>query len=346
MPLYSVVIPLYNARAYIAACLNSVIAQTLDDWEMVVVDDGSTDDSGNVVRRYMQRCPSRITLVTQPNQGQYQARRAGYRRAHGEYIVSLDADDALEPYALERIDRLLDESKADAVIFNAYRGMSGQKTMLKYPPTFLERTLSGAHMRDVYERLVASDDLNNIFTKVFRTELLIQTPQRRFAASMRMAEDAVQVADALIAAQSVYVTNERLYRYRQHAGGVTASLSLSAFDDLAALVEFLKNSFASLIVGCDDLARTHYAATFCRFVRQAFGGGLLTRETFVRLVSDTYAARMLAEVPHSAVRMTDRPLLRALRTGNYDAACAMLSCEWKVRAVRTALMRRGDHDGC
>lgn len=95
--LVSVVIPLYNAQSYIAAALDSILNQTYSDLEVVVVDDGSTDDGAAIARDYDER----VRLIKQTNQGAAAARNNGIKHAKGKWIAFLDADDTWEPYKLE-----------------------------------------------------------------------------------------------------------------------------------------------------------------------------------------------------------------------------------------------------
>ena len=88
-PLVSVIIPTYNSAGYIEEALESVFEQTLQDFEIIVVDDGSTDGTGEVLRKY----GDRIRYIYQENNGPASARNGGIRVARGEYIAFLDADD-------------------------------------------------------------------------------------------------------------------------------------------------------------------------------------------------------------------------------------------------------------
>jgi glycosyltransferase involved in cell wall biosynthesis len=92
MPLVSVIIPAYNAEEFIGATIESALAQDYPAIEIIVVDDGSTDDSAKIVRRYQERHPS-VQLIQQANSGVAAARNAGIKISHGEYIAPLDADD-------------------------------------------------------------------------------------------------------------------------------------------------------------------------------------------------------------------------------------------------------------
>src|SRR5919106_2255865 len=96
----SVVIPVYNVEEFLEECLDSVLAQTFTDYEVVMVDDGSTDRSAEIAQRYVDR-DERFRLVSQPNGGLSAARNTGTADAHGELLVFLDSDDVLTENAYE-----------------------------------------------------------------------------------------------------------------------------------------------------------------------------------------------------------------------------------------------------
>lgn len=112
--LVSIITPCYNGAKYIGETLECVMAQTYTDWEMIVVDDGSTDKSTEIVRAYASK-DRRIRLVQQPNAGSSAARNNGIRQADGQYIALLDADDFWMPEFLERQIAFLKEKKAICV---------------------------------------------------------------------------------------------------------------------------------------------------------------------------------------------------------------------------------------
>jgi glycosyltransferase involved in cell wall biosynthesis len=109
----SIVVPAYNAAAYLGATLDSVIAQSLTDWEAVVVDDGSRDDTSAVARRYTE-ADSRIRLIRQPNGGLSAARMAGFAQTTPDsaFVIFLDSDDVWEPHALATLAAALDAAPA------------------------------------------------------------------------------------------------------------------------------------------------------------------------------------------------------------------------------------------
>ena len=113
---FSIIIPLYNKQAYVRKALESVIAQTYKDFECIIVDDGSTDESLNVVNDFIRTSErmkelsnERVQIITQKNAGVAAARNNGVAKSKGEYVCFLDADDWWEPNFLEEMDRLIKE---------------------------------------------------------------------------------------------------------------------------------------------------------------------------------------------------------------------------------------------
>ena len=135
VPEVSVVIPVYNTAATLARCIDSVLAQTFADLEIVLVDDGSTDGAGGIADEYAAR-HSNILVIHQANKGLAEARHAGIHAARGTYIVPLDSDDTLPPQAVERLYRHLIDKGLD-MVYGCYRRISqdGRQQLLPHDHT-------------------------------------------------------------------------------------------------------------------------------------------------------------------------------------------------------------------
>ena len=101
MPKVSVIVPIYNVREYLKGCLESVAAQTLQDFECICVDDGSTDTSGQIADKFAAQHSKNFFVIHKKNGGLSSARNAGLRQATGEYVFFLDSDDYIHPLTLE-----------------------------------------------------------------------------------------------------------------------------------------------------------------------------------------------------------------------------------------------------
>lgn len=129
--LVSIITPMYNGARYVAETIDSVLAQTYEKWEMIIVDDGSKDNGAEIVSQYIQR-DKRICLLRQPNGGSASARNNGIRHAKGQYIALLDADDLWESLFLEKQVRLLQEKDA-VVVYSSYRRINEESREILRP---------------------------------------------------------------------------------------------------------------------------------------------------------------------------------------------------------------------
>jgi glycosyltransferase involved in cell wall biosynthesis len=150
-PRVSVIVPAYNAAVYLPYAIDSVLSQTYPDWEIVIVDDGSTDNTRSVVDSYRARLRERLQYIYQPNRGLSAARNVGIKASRGEFIAMLDADDVWLPHRLARGIAVLDADPktglvhARVVRIDVHGSITGQ---LKVVP----EDLSGRIARKIYTR--------------------------------------------------------------------------------------------------------------------------------------------------------------------------------------------------
>ena len=136
VPLISVIVPAYQAKAFLARALDSVVAQSDPDWELIVVDDGSRDGTLTVARHYAAIDPARIRVFTQCNAGPAAARNRGMAAARGHYVLCLDADDALLPEAIAHLREDLDQHGPVDLLFGGHtvaRLDGSRKTLIPDP---------------------------------------------------------------------------------------------------------------------------------------------------------------------------------------------------------------------
>lgn len=134
-PAVSIVIPCYNLGAYLPETLESVHRQTRDDWEAIVVNDGSTDDTATRVEEALRRYGhDRLRYVEQPNRGLPAARNAGIERARGRYILPLDADDLLGPAFLEETVEVLEAFPELGIVYTHLQAFGGESWQAACPP--------------------------------------------------------------------------------------------------------------------------------------------------------------------------------------------------------------------
>ncbi|SHM28148.1 Glycosyltransferase involved in cell wall bisynthesis [Chitinophaga jiangningensis] len=129
--LVSIITPVYNAERFISQTIDSVLAQTYPEWEMIIIDDGSKDNSVEVIRKYVEQ-DTRISYFAQANGGSAAARNNGIRRANGQYIALLDADDLWDSNFLDSQIQLM-KDKNSALVYSSHRLINEQSEEIHRP---------------------------------------------------------------------------------------------------------------------------------------------------------------------------------------------------------------------
>ena len=143
LPLVSVISPFFNTQDYIAKSIDSVIGQTYPNWELILVDDGSSDESAEIVKDYMAR-EQRIRLIQIENHGQGYARNLAIETANGKYVIFLDSDDTLEDITLDLAVSRLEKEGSDFVVFDyLYVQKKDQTNYCNHDSFFSKKNLSG-----------------------------------------------------------------------------------------------------------------------------------------------------------------------------------------------------------
>ena len=192
----SVIVPVYNVEKYLAECVDSLLGQTLTDLEILLVDDGSTDLSGEIADRYAAKYPEKIRCLHVENGGQGRARNFALPLAKGEYLGFVDSDDWVVPDMYEKLCRRADETGADVVSCDFLERYE-DGTENKVPGAFQEHPLSFA---------------GSCCNKVFRAALV---GDLRFPEDRLWYEDFYFSAVMLICAKHTEYIREPLYIYRR-----------------------------------------------------------------------------------------------------------------------------------
>ncbi len=244
-PLVSVVVPAFNAEKHISTCLESLRRQTLAGFEIVVIDDGSIDETAVVADNILSRSSLPYQVLSQPNQGVSAARNHGLDVARGKYVMFLDSDDYIGPDCLSKL-ALSAESTGSDIVFCGCDFVSENGEVLRaYSSrhTYLEQTVAGpeALCRVFIEKLGVWPG-SMIFNKDF-----LETHGLSFKEGRVIAEDLEFEFKALFHARRVSSVNESLFFYVQRAGSVTGTVDmLKRFQGMDVLFS-LKDYFTDCI---------------------------------------------------------------------------------------------------
>lgn len=241
--LVSVIVPVYNVKEYLEQCLDSIIHQTLSNIEIILVNDGSTDGSDEICKKYA-ALDGRVILINQKNAGLAAARQAGLNVAKGEYIGFVDSDDWLELSMYEEMYEKAKAHEADIVFCNVYRD-EDKKEQIYFEPGFYDRE---GMEKVIFPRLLAGFDENKNectlrwcnWLRIYRRSL-IEENNIRFDPRFRRCQDLPFTFECTIYANSYYYLGDRyLYHNRMNFQSLSKGYTKNMWGLLKPWVEYLK----------------------------------------------------------------------------------------------------------
>ncbi|KRN88392.1 glycosyltransferase family 2 protein [Ligilactobacillus ceti] len=219
--LVSIILPVYNGEAYLKGCLNSIFQQTHQDLEIVIIDDGSTDRTAQLIDEY-QKQDERIKVVHQKNLGLAEARNVGVAHATAEYLTWIDCDDLI---AADYVETMLDNMlRHEADIVMCYAVTFQDQIIIPKIPYF-EKVATSREVLYYYtsNQYLAGLDLYNVHSKMFRKEVLLQAPYP----TGKLPEDMRTTYKHMYAAQRIVFVNKVLYYYRNTPNSLVNSPEVS-----------------------------------------------------------------------------------------------------------------------
>ena len=227
---FSILVPVYNVEKYIEQCIDSLLSQIYEgDFEIILVDDGSTDSSGDICDRYAGKHPDKIKVVHKENGGHTSARLCAIDKANGEYSVFVDSDDFVEENLLQEIFTVLEqESETDIVIYGYNSYINGKKiaksTSVKPNVIIYDVAIN---KRDLYEEFIKSNVLNTFWTKAVKTSIL-KADKTDYSKIHKfvMGEDWYVSIYLVSEASKIVWLDKCLYNYRILESSITRSFSL------------------------------------------------------------------------------------------------------------------------
>lgn len=242
IPLVTLIMPAYNAESFIGEAISSVQAQTVKDWELMVVDDGSADDTMSVARRYAES-DARITVhsMPRPSGSAYQPRKMAILMSRSEFVSPLDADDWIEPTCLEQLLDKAAESGAELVYPTMFRGDNGAELLTPRDASLYD----GVHEGKDCVRLTLDGWRINANGGLIKRKCYLDAYER-FGSDI-----SYSCADELLTRQLLFIApkvafSPAKYFYRPNPASITRKRSLKLFDFLInnrELLEFTKRHY-------------------------------------------------------------------------------------------------------
>lgn len=226
---YTIVVPLYNCEAYIAKCLKSLLQQDFEDYEVIVVNDGSTDHSLEVAKNCT-KASERVRIVSQKNKGLSGARNTGIREAKAEYLIFIDADDYVEPTLLSSIDKVINNK--DLLMYGYYNDIYEDDQLTssskrEFSSTDVEKCVK------TMQPLLLSGLIGYAWNKVYKRAVLLKN-NLLFREGTALVEDIVFNNDVFSCTDSIGILCMPLVHYIQRNNRET--LSKKKYNNLTELL--------------------------------------------------------------------------------------------------------------
>ena len=255
---FTVIVPIYKVEEYLKRCVDSILAQTFTDFEVILVDDGSPDGCPQICDDYEKK-DERVRVIHKPNGGLVSARNAGIFAARGDYITYVDGDDWLKPNMLQFVHDRMAESSApvDMVIFGS------ENVYVDHVENMINKVPEGWYNRERLEKEVfpylLSDRRNGFFIGTMIQGLTWNKPCRRELQQeyyvrderIRMFTDVPMTYEILLNCNNIYICNEPLYLYNQmNTGSILATGKMN----------YLTKSFSYLVAYMQERMRGYSAS--------------------------------------------------------------------------------------
>jgi len=213
----SVIIPIYNAYDFLHPCMDSVIDQTFSDLEIICVDDGSTDHSLDILKEY-QKADARVRIVTETNAGPAMARNVGLKRARGEYVIFLDADDFFEPTLIEELYQAAVKNDLDIAItrydiYNSKKAVFVENTDKNHNRIYKDGVVTSKNEHPDY---ILQSTTGSAWNKMFKKSFLFDK-NIHFLSDVMMFEDVYFTAVSLAFAERVSLVPNVLIHHRVYS---------------------------------------------------------------------------------------------------------------------------------
>ena len=287
MPKVSIIVPVYNVEKFLPACLDSLVNQTLDDYEVIVVNDGTPDDSQEIIDKYAAEYPDIIKPYVKENGGLSDARNFGMQKASGDFVGFVDSDDFVDVTMFEKLYNRAKETDSDVVIC-AHNAVNLSKNGEIKKSVFHKVEYAYKFGKSIYESpAILAYAKSYAWNKLYKREVIsgYEFPKGQ------LFEDSAVVYNILSSANKIETVNEPLYYYVVgRAGAITNTVNQRIFDifkSCESLISYYKKTgkYEELKAEIESLCLMHIQARFATFRKK---GSLKLKLKFVDTAFDFF----------------------------------------------------------
>lgn len=268
-PLVSVIVTVYNIEVYIEKCIDSIITQTYNNLEIILVDDGSIDNSGKICDQYAKK-DERIKVIHKINGGTVSARKAGILAATGEYAAYVDGDDWIEKNMYEKLVNGITD--ADIIISGVIRDYKSHSVceINKIPAgIYQDESLSVIYKNMIYTgKFFERGILPQLYNSLYKRDVLLRN-QLQVPDDIRTGEDPACLYTLLLDVQKIIIINDSFYHYVMRADSIMGTRDSKELDRYQSLYKYLKSRFCEVSENQEELMlQLDYFMLYCLLLKK------------------------------------------------------------------------------
>lgn len=309
---FSIIIPVYNAEKYIDATINSVILQSYSMWELIIIDDGSTDGSYDICKKYES---DKIQVYHYENNGQMVARIEGINKADSDYTLVIDADDTLNEKCLELVNEKLKEDNIDMVFF-AFRECD--EDLLTGTDQLFDNDLTAMNQEEMLDYIITHWN-HQLWNKVIKTGIMKKGAANATHKKLKINGDYALVIPVTCFVNNVTLLNEPLYNYRITTSSISHNYCAQHVQD----IDYVSCNVIKLLndnCSCSEKIIEHICVANCKMILMVLNELLYAHKLSSDILQSLNELKLYSETPQygsiNYLGMIDSLSLRIYRKGN------------------------------
>lgn len=254
---FSILIPVYNVENFLRECIDSILDQSYKNFEVILINDGSTDLSGEICNEYLEK-DKRVRVFSQINQGHIIARRRALSEAKGDFYLFLDSDDYWDVDLLKEVNQVILEEKCDLVIFR-YKRVSEKNEYISQSKTlFSDKTIfNNANKTLLFKEIIKGSDLNNLVCKVVKSTLIENTNYLKYN-DIKNAEDLLQSLPIMYKCEKAIYIDRPIYNYRVTSNSITQTFNINRYKDVTIVRSIVLKYIYKLEMNTEENLKIFY----------------------------------------------------------------------------------------
>lgn len=254
---FSVLVPVFNVESFITECIDSVLHQTYQNFELILIDDGSTDSSGKICDEY-EKNDNRIKVYHQGNEGHIMARRKAISKVSGDFCLFLDSDDYWDYDLLAYVYQTISKHDCDMVLFKYKRVSENGDILSESKAVFKDNMVfDESNKEEIFKILISSSILNNLIIKAVKFSIIEDADYSQYK-NIKNAEDLLESLAILYNAQKIIYIDKAIYNYRMVSSSITHTFNINLVKDVTIVRSTLLQYMKKLRIDNEENLRLFY----------------------------------------------------------------------------------------